>query len=305
MRTNGRHSFIAPPQHRRLVVAAGVVFGLAAAAALGVVLTRGDTPTTAVVPPAVVAVDPESNTIVASIVVGSNPISIAAGEGGVWVGDQRDGTVTEIDPAARRVVRVIGIGAPAVDLAAGAGGVWVATGSFGTVVRIDPGLGAIADRIALGDPGDPIVPAVASVARSEGSSVGGRYGRACAVDPHSGEVTGRVDLGGSAALQLVGGNGAVWATVIASRAKRVDHPPAEVTAEFYAGDFVFPVAVGPQGAWVGGDRGQLWKVDPLTAAAILRSPSRGVPRRDRRWGRSRLGNAARGGVTPPDRPRDR
>ena len=61
--------------------------------------------------------DPATNRVVASIPVGSRPATVAAGAGGVWVGDARDGTVTRVDPATRKVVKTIGIGSPVVDLA--------------------------------------------------------------------------------------------------------------------------------------------------------------------------------------------
>ncbi|HEY6608939.1 MAG TPA: AfsR/SARP family transcriptional regulator, partial [Candidatus Limnocylindria bacterium] len=69
------------PRRRALLIVSGVVLGLAVVAALGIVLTRGDTPIATVRPPAVVAVDPETNRVVTSIVAGSKPISIAAGRG--------------------------------------------------------------------------------------------------------------------------------------------------------------------------------------------------------------------------------
>ena len=147
---------------RRRRLAAGAVLGAAliVAALLAVLLTRDEAPgSVEVVAPAVVAVDPDTNRVVASIRVGSKPESIAAGDGAVWVGDARDGTVTRIDPVSRPVAKTIGIGLPAIDLATGAGGVWVATGGFGTVVRIDSGLDAVAEQIELGDPPGPVVPA--------------------------------------------------------------------------------------------------------------------------------------------------
>ena len=47
----------------------------------------------AVVPPALVAVDPKTNLVVASIRVGSRPVSVTAGRGAIWVGDAHDGTI--------------------------------------------------------------------------------------------------------------------------------------------------------------------------------------------------------------------
>ena len=63
-----------------------------AAALVAVLLMRNEAPgAVAIVTPAVVAVDPDTNRVVASIRVGSKPESLAGGEGAVWVGDARDG----------------------------------------------------------------------------------------------------------------------------------------------------------------------------------------------------------------------
>ncbi len=262
------------PRRRRSAIATGVVLAVVAAGVLTVALTR-DKPLAVVdvIAPAVVAVDPETNRVVASIAVGSKPAAIAAGEGGVWVGDARDGTVTRIDPVSRSVVKTIGIGAVAVDVATGVGSVWVATGGFGTVVRIDAELGAVADRIELGDPSDPVVPAVSSVGVGQGRVWVGAFDGLLRIDPTSGEITARVDLGRSAALQIAVGGGAVWATVIGNRAKRVEARSAQVTAEFYAGGFVFPIAVNRTAVWVGGAQGQVWKIDPVLGATLLTARS--------------------------------
>ncbi len=155
---------------------------------------------------------PSTNRVVASIPAGSKPAAIAAGEGGIWVGDAQDGTVTRIDPESRRVVKTIGIGAPAIGLATGAGNVWVATGGFGTIVRIDARLGAVTRRIELGDPGDPAVPTVSSVGFGEGRLWAGAFDGLVRIDPDSGEIMRRVDLDQNPALDIAVGGGAVWAS---------------------------------------------------------------------------------------------
>jgi streptogramin lyase len=147
--------------------------------------------------------------------------------------------------------------------------VWVATGGFGTIVRIDPALEAPADPIQLGDPGDPIVPAASSVGVTQGRVWVGAFNGLVSIDPESGRRTGRVDLGRSAALQIAAGYGAVWATTIGNRAKRVEASSAKPTTQFYAGTFVAAIARDSAAVWVGaGDSGQVWKVDPVTGTAL-------------------------------------
>jgi YVTN family beta-propeller protein len=257
-------------RNRRRLALAGIVVAAAIAGVVAFALTRDSAPAAVkIAAPAVVAVDAETNRVAASIDVGSKPVSIAGGEGGVWVGDARDFTVSRIDPASRRVVKTIGIGAPAIDLAVGAGGVWVATGGFGTVVHIDPELEAPADPIELGDPADPVVPAATSIGVAQGRVWVGAFNGLVSIDPTSGRRTGRVDLGRTAALQIAAGYGAVWATTLGNRAKRVEASSAKQTTEFYAGTFVAAIARDRSAVWVGaGDSGLIWKLDPVTGTAL-------------------------------------
>ena len=172
-------------------------------------------------------------------------------------------------PPAAASSKTIGIGAPAIDLAVGAGGVWVATGGFGTVVHIDPELEAPADPIELGDPADPVVPAATSIGVAQGRVWVGAFNGLVSIDPTSGRRTGRVDLGRTAALQIAAGYGAVWATTLGNRAKRVEASSAKQTTEFYAGTFVAAIARDRSAVWVGaGDSGLIWKLDPVTGTAL-------------------------------------
>jgi DNA-binding SARP family transcriptional activator len=265
------------PRARRGRRAAGAIVLLIAAFAgvtVGYLALRDDaTASVTVIPPALVVVDPTTNRVVASIPVGSRPVTVAGGEGGVWVGDARDGTVTKVDPATRAVAKTIGIGAPALDVAAGVGGVWVATGGFGEVVLIDPELGAVRRRIPMGKPGDVAVPSVSSVAVGDGRVWASATDGMVRLSPASLTVIDTVDLG-SIALQLAAGGGAVWATTFANRAKRVEARSGEETTEFYAGTQVYPIAVGGNAVWVGGNGdagGELWKVNQVTGSVLFTS----------------------------------
>jgi outer membrane protein assembly factor BamB len=260
-------------RRRRLVVGGALLAVALAAVLLAVAWARDEAPAPVkVVAPAVVAVDAKTNRIVASIPVGSKPAAIAATDGGIWVGDAQDATVTLIDPETRRVAKTIGIGAPAIDLATGDGSIWVATGGFGEVVRIDSRLRAVSDRIPLGKPSDPIVPAISSIGVGGGWVWAGAFDGLARIDPESGEISRRVDLGQFPAQQIAAGDGAVWSTILSRRAKRVDASSARETAEFYAGTFVFAIALDKSAVWLaGGDGGQLWKIDPVTGSTLLTS----------------------------------
>ncbi len=285
-------STVAPPvpesgggRRRRLrILVAGLVLLAVAIAGVtvGYLLVRDEGPATVVVtPPALVVVDPATNRVVASIPLGSRPVTVAGGAGAVWVGDARDGTVTRIDLATRTAAKTIGIGSPVVDLATGVGGVWAATGGFGEIVRIDPEVDAVARRIPLGDPDDPVVPTVSAIGAGDGRVWAGAFDGLARIDPSTGDVEAMVDLGRTGALQLAVGDGAVWATTIASRAKRVEARSAKETAEFYAGSWVYPIALGGGAVWIGGTPGpgsspsskaQVWKVNAVTGSQIFSTP---------------------------------
>ena len=264
-----------PPSRRSRPLALGLVLTVVAVIVLvGAYLLISDDPVAhlTVVPPALVAVDPKKNRVVAWIRVGSRPVSVTAGAGAIWVGDAHDGTIWKVDVRRKTAAGTIGIGAPIVDLAFGVGGVWAATGAFGEVVRVDPGLVEVAYRIPLRDPDNPeVVPPAASIGVGGGRVWVGTPPGLARVRPSAERVVDTVDLGSSYAFQVAVGGGAVWGTTIANRAKRIEARSGGETTEFYAGRPVNPLALGGGALWVGGEAGvtgQLWKVDPVTGAPI-------------------------------------
>jgi YVTN family beta-propeller protein len=95
--------------------------------------------------------DPRSGRLIDTIAVGTNPASVAVGDGGVWVSDSADDTVSHIDPASDAVIQTIPVGHGASGIAADSSGVWVANTLDDTVTRIDPTTGAATDTIPVGE----------------------------------------------------------------------------------------------------------------------------------------------------------
>lgn len=119
------------PRSRRtrwaLVAASAFLLVAGAAAAAAVLLaTRTGSPLS-VAPSSVVAIDPETNRVVAAVPVGAGPTRVLATASGVWVLNQHAQTVSLIDPKTREPVRTFSVGATPSGLAVDRHGLWVAS----------------------------------------------------------------------------------------------------------------------------------------------------------------------------------
>jgi YVTN family beta-propeller protein len=79
-------------------------------------------------PGLVTRIDTSTDAVTATIPVGHDPYSVAAGEGAVWAANRRDQTVSRIDPRTNRVTNTISLGSRPQAVAAGQGAVWIAVG---------------------------------------------------------------------------------------------------------------------------------------------------------------------------------
>jgi YVTN family beta-propeller protein len=97
-----------------------------------------------------VRVDPNSHRVVARIPVGRGPRNVAAGEGGVWVTNTDDNTVSRVDPSVNRVVATVtGVDHPSLVLAR-AGAVWVKSeGSHVAFHKIEPSLNRVSATVEM------------------------------------------------------------------------------------------------------------------------------------------------------------
>ena len=73
----------------------------------------------------VVRIDPETNTVQATIPVGRRPTGIAVGSDAVWVANAGDGTLSRIDPETNEVAKTIRVGSSPSGVTAAAGSIWV------------------------------------------------------------------------------------------------------------------------------------------------------------------------------------
>ena len=70
-------------------------------------------------------IDPRTNAVMKTILVGHEPFAIAAGGGAVWVANRTDSTIMRIDPRTNTVVKTIHVGGEPEGLAVGPDTVWV------------------------------------------------------------------------------------------------------------------------------------------------------------------------------------
>jgi DNA-binding beta-propeller fold protein YncE/predicted Ser/Thr protein kinase len=197
----------------------------------------------------------------APIAVGAGPLRLAAGEGGIWVTSQRDGTLSRIDPAEpRKVVARIRLGRGIAGVATGAGSVWVASPRSGRVLRVDPSNGAVLARIAVG--GRPGAIAFGGgrvwVADEGGAGI-------AAINAAGSRVFKRGIAPHSTPLRLAVGAGGLWVSNASTGAVRRIDLGSAVAAP--------PVAVGrgPTGLTVAG--GVVWVADSRSDAVTRLDPA--------------------------------
>jgi len=92
---------------------------------------------TAKVDGVILRIDPESNSVAASIPTGSGAHGIAADESGVWVTNYEANSVSRIDLTTNEVVATIEDVGSGVGIVAAEGSIWVSTQGLG-ISRIDP-----------------------------------------------------------------------------------------------------------------------------------------------------------------------
>ena len=260
-----------PVRVRALVGAAAAVVLLAAVA--GAVLLRGPDGLTGIRPLSVGVIDPASSEIVADIPVGFESSLLAAGEGFVWVLDQKASTLTRIDPATMEVVgppRGIPADGIPIALAVGEGSVWVAVNEGRTlaVIEIGPELGNVRGRIVL----QTTQTGTFSVLREAVALAVGEHavwalergqGEVTRIDPQTGRPK-RLAEGLGASSSIAAGGGAVWLGGINGVSKLDPATGAELGSTFVDGVLeseTTAIAVGTDAVWfTGSSSAKLWQI---------------------------------------------
>jgi DNA-binding beta-propeller fold protein YncE len=198
----------------------------------------------------------------APIPVGKSPLRVAAGEGGVWVTSETDGTLTQIDPDTGEVTGtplVLGKGVSGV--AVGAGSVWISSPRDGEVLRVDSDSKRVVARIAIGGRPGPIAFGGGRVwvADDAGSGV-------TAINASSSTVVKRGIVPRVAPLRLGVGAGGLWvSSATTGTVRRIDLGDAVAGPSIRAGRGPAGVTVGHGMVWVANSRaGTVTRIDPAT-----------------------------------------
>ena len=244
-----------------------------------------------------VAIDPDTNAVVAAAPLDARPKGIALGGGAIWVGVYDDNVLLRIDPHTRRVVRAIAIGGEPADIAAERGVVWVTnsvgTRTVGSISRVAARTNYVPKTVRLRQivPGLPFTSAEAG---PRGVAIGGgsvwvahSFSLVSRIDPRSAEIVRKI-LFPNPPQDVAFGSGRLWVMMSGENSvARVDPNTNAIEATTRIGaelDWLRAIAAGEGAVWVtsraGSDsetQGKLWRVDPAsgrvtTAIRVGRSP---------------------------------
>jgi ABC-type branched-subunit amino acid transport system substrate-binding protein len=269
----------------RLLLAGGLLLAVAVAAAIVALTTGGDSrieplgkgvAETAIAGGHARALDPRTGKPLATVPLGTAPVSIAAGAGGVWVLDAEDRTISQIDPQEHSLVRTFSTASTPTDLAVGTGTLWIGNGfrNLGTalptsVSRLDTESANVDETIAL--PGRSRTAAVRASQASLRPHIAATRDAVWVVNPdltvsrisaRTNDVVARVT--GVQALSIAAGDGEVW--VVDDRGELVEIDPRtnRVSNRIeVAAASLTALAVGAGAVWVADpEGGSVWRIDP-------------------------------------------
>ncbi len=256
----------------------------------------------------VARLDPTTNKVAATIVVGKRPCSGIASEfGSVWAPNCGDSTIARIDVKSGAVTATIksGIGNSEGSIVAGAGSIWMMTDARGTLARFDPATNAVVAEIYVA-PGSfglafgedavwvtstehhtvtridphtnlivetiPVGKAPRFIAVGSGAvwALNQGDGSVSRIDPKTNKVVATIDVGvPGGGGDIAVGEGSVWVTAFDFPISRIDLATNTVAQQFY-GKGGDAIRVGLGSVWLSNiEAGTVWRLDPRRIEATL------------------------------------
>jgi len=256
----------------------------------------------------VARLDPKTNTVAATIAVGTEPCSgLAVAFGSLWVPNCGDKTIARVDLKTSAVAPAIRttIASSEGSIVAGAGSIWILTDAKGTLARFDPATNALVAEVyvaagsyglAFGDDAiwatstdkslvtrvDPhtnliveTIPVGKSprfVAAGAGSvwTLNQGDGSVSRIDTKTNKVTATIEVGvPGGGGDIAVGEGSVWVTAFEYPLSRIDPSTNTVVQQFY-GKGGDAVRVGLGSIWLSNlEAGNVWRIDPKRVEATL------------------------------------
>jgi DNA-binding SARP family transcriptional activator/ABC-type branched-subunit amino acid transport system substrate-binding protein/DNA-binding beta-propeller fold protein YncE len=222
------------------------------------------------------ALDPRTGEPLATVPLGTAPLSITAGAGGVWVLDAEDRTVSQIDPRKHSLLRTFSTGSTPTDIAVGTGTLWIGNGfpDLGTalpksVSRLDAESVDVDETIALSGrrrtaairvSQDSLRPHMA--ATRDGIWVINPDLTVSRISARTNDVVARV--AGVRALSIAAGDGDVWVVDERGDLVEIDARTNRVSNRIeVAAASLTVLAVGAGAVWVADPvGGSVWRIDP-------------------------------------------
>jgi YVTN family beta-propeller protein len=214
-------------------------------------------------------IDLSSNSLAATIPVGTHPTAVALTPGAVWVANAGGPSVSRIDPATNEVVATIRV-APAsaasdgMSLTAGGGAVWAGVPNLNTVIRIDPTTNKVTATARFSAQPCAFLAANQGAVWASGGHCSASVTR---IDPHTITRTGTVK-GEITPIGLALGFGSLWVADLDRKTiDRVDTRTARIVARLPIGGLPVRLAFGFGSLWVRDDTGRVLRIRPLALGA--------------------------------------
>jgi virginiamycin B lyase len=171
--------------------------------------------------------DPETNAVVAEIMVPAGSYAVAFGEKAVWVTNTDSDTLTRVDPDTNLVAETIPVGKKPRFLAVGEGSVWTLNQEDGSVTRVDAKTNKVVATIQVGIPGGG-----GDIAVGAGSVWTTSFGFPISrIDPSTNKVVQQFVGKGGDAIRV--GLGSVWLSNLeAGNVWRLDPKRIEATVAY-------------------------------------------------------------------------
>ena len=214
-------------------------------------------------------IDPRTNRVTRRVRLKPGLFSVTAGFGALWVVNYERNSLTRVNPSTRSI-RTVRVGAVPFDVLAAFGRVWVTAWEEGTLVQLNPRSLRVIRRIRIG-------PRPTGLRKASGAVwIGfGRQATAIArVDPKSGAVD-RVPVGARAPSWFAAGTRDLWIQAADNVLVRLDPATLDVKARL---SFGRTLAQGSLAAdrtlWIPDkEQNLVYRVDPATARVVDSFPA--------------------------------